>query len=247
MPKIYFEKLHKEVCHFAKKPSPSINSLPEWWKNAPRFNENLTQHQIESGISTNNKATIKMCPAVNDAFNFGYTLFFPADIIIDSRDESEIIWKAPALDDSFYINDDTKTFITSHSFEQLVGFHKDESFHKHSLRINPMFGIKTEPGYSVFITHPLNRTDLPFRVIDAVIDTDKYTSRFPYSVFFKKGFHGVLKAGTPFLQVVPFKREDFSSELIDMDVEDAKRNSTMVKIFLINGYKKFMWSRKRFS
>lgn len=229
-----------------KKPMPAINALPNWWKDMPRFNSNLAKDEIEYGIPGGDKGTIRSCPAVNDAFNFGYLLFVPADIIIDTRDESAIYWKQPVLNEDCYKDDFLQDYVSFHPYEQIVGFKKDNQFHNHLLRINTMFGIKTDPGYSTFITHPLNRTDLPFRVVDAVIDTDKYVARSPYSIFFKKGFHGILKAGTPLIQAIPFKREDFSSEIVDFDFEDAKKNKTMIKMFMSNGYKKFKWSRKKF-
>lgn len=246
MPNIYFEILNKEICSFAKKPTPAYRSIPEWWKNMPRYNFEIENGNIPSGLVHRDRGTIRSCPAVNDALNFGYTLFNPMDIFIDTTDEKTILWYVPEINLSV-TGSDENSYVGFHLDDQLPEFNNDPSFHKHVIKINTFFGIKTDPGYSCWITHPIERNELPFRIIDAIIDTDKYASRFPYSFFIKKNFKGVIKAGTPLIQVIPFKREDFSMSIIDKDNDDILKTDTALKINFNNGYKKLFWTRKKFN
>jgi hypothetical protein len=108
------------------------------------------------------------------------------------------------------------------------------------------FGIETPPGYSVFYTHPLNRNDLPFVTMSAVIDTD--SSMIPggnVPVFFDKDFEGIIPVGTPIAQVIPFKREEWDSEVIN-DENNYKSKVFNISKHTSGAYRRFMWSKKRF-
>lgn len=109
------------------------------------------------------------------------------------------------------------------------------------------FGIETPPGYSVLYTQPLNRNELPFVTMSAIVDAD--SSMIPggnVPVFFEKDFEGIIPAGTPIAQIIPFKRDNWDSEVVN---DETNYRS---KIFLINkythgSYKKSMWSKKKFN
>jgi hypothetical protein len=67
----------------------------------------------------------------------------------------------------------------------------------------------------VLITSPLNRLDLPFRSLTAVIDADVFYHILPdpmqgggnYPFYLNRGFEGIIPIGTPMCQYIPFKRE----------------------------------------
>jgi hypothetical protein len=60
-------------------------------------------------------------------------------------------------------------------------------------------------------------------------------------------FEGMIPAGTPFLQVIPFKRESWTSSL-GGDKERKKFTSDMGKFnrVFFDRYKKFWWSKKEY-
>jgi hypothetical protein len=91
------------------------------------------------------------------------------------------------------------------------------------------------------------RNDLPILAMDGIIDTDKYPSRFPHVFFVKSGFSGVIKASTPVLQIIPFRREEYTSEIVELDVEDVKKNHEIQETTFSSFYKKNFWTRKRFT
>ena len=67
------------------------------------------------------------------------------------------------------------------------------------VKFNSFWTIELEPGYSLFATHPVNRADLPFRLLTGVVDCDRFTDvgiLFP-AVWTDANFEGVLPRGTP--------------------------------------------------
>ena len=216
-------------------------SNASWWKNMKKYDLS------EDFYPKQKNATMRSCPAVNDAINFGYMIYFPIDVFIDATDPESIRWELPSnLDLSIFDDNDQSTFIHWHDYKQMPEYPNDGYYHKHALKMNSLWGIKTDPGHSIWITTPIFRPDLPFKIIDAVIDTDSYPTIFPYAFFVKSGFRGIIKAETPFLQVIPFKREEYSHTFVDKNIEDLYkiRHSTMGRF--IGAYKKIHWSRKKF-
>ena len=70
------------------------------------------------------------------------------------------------------------------------------------VKFNSFWTIELEPGYSLFATHPVNRADLPFRLLTGLVDADRFNQvgiLFP-AVWVDPGFTGVLPAGTPVAQ-----------------------------------------------
>ena len=245
MPKIYFETLNKQICTNAKKPTPARMGVADWWKDMDRYNYDI-ESEITARFPHRDFSTARSCPALNDAFNFGYILYNPLDAYIDATEEDSISWYVPEINLSVMDSDD-QSYIGIHLQKQFKTLKNDSSFHKHALKLNTFFGIRTESGYSSWITHPIGRNDLPFRMLDGIIDTDKHVARFPYGFFIKKGFKGVIKAGTPLIQVIPFRREDFISEIVDSDHERARSESISINLLFTNFYRKFYWTRKKFN
>ena len=85
-----------------------------------------------------------------------------------------------------------------------------------------------DKGYSVLITHPFNRDDLPFRTLTGLVDVDLYKSntiQFP-AVWIDESFTGILKKGTPIAQCIPIKRDNLLLEcksMTPLQVEEYKK------------------------
>ena len=43
-----------------------------------------------------------------------------------------------------------------------------------AIKFNSFWTIELEPGWSLFATHPVNRDDLPFRLISGLVDADRF-------------------------------------------------------------------------
>jgi hypothetical protein len=61
-------------------------------------------------------------------------------------------------------------------------------------------------------------------------------------------FEGMIPAGTPFIQVIPFKRENWVSKL-GGEKEKTKYKSDWNKFLTVffDRYKKFWWNKKHYS
>ena len=73
------------------------------------------------------------------------------------------------------------------------------------MKFNSFWTIELEPGYSLFATHPVNRADLPFRLLTGIVDSDRFTDvgiLFP-AVWTDANFEGVLPARNADRAVLP--------------------------------------------
>lgn len=108
------------------------------------------------------------------------------------------------------------------------------------------YTFRTPPGYSLLISHPFNRFDLPFTTLAGVVDADKGIGSGKLPFFLKEGFEGIIPAGTPIYQVLPFKRDDWRAELskpLKSIADKLKWNTFRVT----HGYyRKNVWQKKNF-
>ena len=91
------------------------------------------------------------------------------------------------------------------------------------VKFNCFWTIELEAGYSLYVTHPANRYDLPFRTINGLVDADTFNKvfvNFP-ALWTDPGFKGVLAKGTPVAQCIAVKREEHILDCQDMDGDQA--------------------------
>lgn len=181
---------------------PSIDVLPEWYKNMPSVG------MVHGRSGEKEDLTIKKCMPVFDALSQGYVLVTTIDyeFLYDANSESSMFKYAGAND----------TFpITMHQVSQLPGFNFSDEHIEYAYKWYNPYSIKTPDGYSVLFTNPLDRTDLPFTTMSGVVDTDKYFAPVQFPFFMKKGFSGIIPKGTPVVQIVPFKRDEWKANIDD--------------------------------
>lgn len=239
IPEIHFE-INDRLAHGVKQPTPASKARPSWWKQIQPYHPDIkNENYIESG-----SGTIRTCPAITDIQDYGYMMYFPFDIYIDATNKDNLICEIPPR----IAESNPGYYLSRHHAWQVDGFKVGEEFHPQHIKINPLFGVSTPKGYSAWMTHPVNRTDLPFRTMDSLVDTDTYTAFWTVIFFVKMGFKGVIEAGTPMLQVMPFKRDEvWDSKVVPKNEEKWNRNWNGIKIKFYRTYKNFFWVRKRFN
>ena len=102
------------------------------------------------------------------------------------------------------------------------------------VKFNSFWTIELEPGYSLFATHPVNRADLPFRLLTGVVDSDRFTDvgiLFP-AVWTDANFEGVLPRGTPVAQCFPILREALELQFQPFSAEEAGRYESTANALL---------------
>jgi hypothetical protein len=112
----------------------------------------------------------------------------------------------------------------------------------------PFWYVKTEPGYSTMFVNPMHRDTSPLTAVPAFVDSDNFITEGHLSFIVDKGFKGVIKRGTPIVQIIPIKREDWNSEVASL--EDSKtdlgKQRLRLRSMFSNGYKTLFRSRKEY-
>ena len=231
MKKILFEL----VSHFEHSdiPKSAKRYIPEWYKNA----ETLMGGKLINSKGKNTK-TIKACVPFLDSLMSGYIYESPMDIYInlDENGYPVIKW---ALDNI--------ELMASRTIEVMQKFPPPEGFFPEPITFRHPLYIKTPPGYSVLITSPLNRFDLPFLFLSGIVDTDTHPL-FPgnYPFYIKKGFTGLIPKGTPLFQIIPFKRENWDSERSKKIVKEGDSWYYTSGTHFLGWYRKFVWKKKKY-
>ena len=220
-------------------PMPSAKAIPQWYKDIP--SERPSIHP-ENGAPTfgRSSSTVKKCVPFTDALSFGYTWTLPFDIGIDLNNET-------GVQTSYWKVSRTQYAMVPDLWHRHTGIAVPDGYNSIVWRLELMPRITTPPGYSVLVTHPINRYDLPFLVLSGVVDTDKSYVQLPINLYLRADFHGVLKKGTPMAQIVPFKRENWKSEYEGprSPVEEHKAHFNHMSI-LDRSYQTQFWSKKKF-
>jgi hypothetical protein len=162
--------------------------------------------------------TVKQCPPFVDAMAHGFIMPLPCDVMV-REGRLSWDWDLPPLS----IEAHPRSPVSFHVPAQVTGtpFHDGRSA---IVKFNSFWTIELEPGYSLFATHPVNRADLPFRLLSGLVDADRFNDvgiLFP-AVWSNPAFSGTLRAGTPIAQCFPVRREELKLEIGAFPEEKAE-------------------------
>ena len=218
-------------------PQPAENYQPEWLKKAKPFFTKAPEFDIETGKPN---PTFKMCMPFTDTFSMGYIQETWTDIWIDKENSPESPY--------FYFPAGPK-IMSERPLQASSLMHHPEEYYPQHYAWHPTWLPELPPGYSCIITQPLNRMDLPFHTFTGIMDSDSFftseqQSNIPFLL--KKDFSGMIKKGTPMYQIIPFKRDDWESELNKYDGNRQLSMTQKVRQFMWGGYKSLHWKKKKF-
>jgi len=215
------------------KPMPSSSCIPDWYKKTESYIGNKKYPFVDNGTP----ATIKKCIPVFDSITSGYILFSPVDLFVRQVEEDGKMvpfYQWPSQD-----------LIQFHPISQ-AEMHPAQNERPYPKWINH-WSIKTPKGYSCLFIQPTHR-ELPFTILTGIVDTDKYSSpvNFPF-VLNDTSFEGLIPAGTPIAQVIPFKRDTWRMEVgKEKEIKESNSTYSMLKTKFFDGYKSLFWSKKDF-
>jgi hypothetical protein len=236
MPKIKFLPANGQILNIAPIPEPMSKNIPEWWKKQPSFlnnNQNL--------INGSYQYTVKKCQAVFDNISAGYVLKCPIDIYIRRNGDSFSI----EVPNSW--NELQGWIISGHPRDQISHMPIDkEIYYEDILRIHPLWCVETPKGYSTMFKSLILGDESPILAVPAIVDTDEFPSDGHLSFFLKKNFEGVIKQGTPLIQVIPFKREEWEHSVEEFDKGYIHNKRLKVRSTFANGYRMKFWSKKEY-
>lgn len=194
-------RCHPALAGRLPPPAPARKALPDWLRAMPASAFSETH-----GLDVR---TVKQCPPFVDAMAHGFIMPLPCDISV-REGRLSWDWDLPPLS----IEAHPRSPISFHVPAQAAGtpFHDARQA---IVKFNSFWTIELEPGYSLFATHPVNRADLPFRLLSGLVDADRFNEvgiLFP-AVWTDPAFSGKLSAGTPVAQCFPVRREEMELEI----------------------------------
>jgi hypothetical protein len=218
MKKIKFQTVSAEID--IPKPIPASKMVPKWYRTMDGVQELIL--------------SVKKCVPFLDAFTSGYVITLPVDVTWDKEQQE------------FRVPHTNLNIVSKHHDSQINGLEVPPGFSSTPHKWTSQWHIKTPRGYSCLFIHPLNRPELPFYSFTGVVDTDKHPLVVNLPFLLREDFEGVIPAGTPLIQVIPFKREDWVSKV------DDSHSYNYPKVYEVEvppfaWYKRKWWSRKRYS
>lgn len=213
-------------------PYPSRKYLPDWYKALPPKINNLNKLQ---------NSTIKRCPPFLDAMCIGWIIPLAANVeFITNEDASGLSYKS-----DFY-----KPMVENHGYGQVT---TDEcpnpNMPKPPMKFLNYWYIKVPKDWSVLFVPPINRPDSRFTCISGMVDCDNYNEYINFPFFFNTpNYTGIVKSGTPLVQIIPMKRSDIMKQqtVRKINKKDKERINTQRKKRMCNEslYRDKVWTRK---
>lgn len=202
-------------------PKPASLFIPDWYKKTPPVSQNIL--------------TAKRCVPILDALGAGYMIPLPVDIEWNEQSEGKK-WQSNSKIE----------IISEHHQSQTEMFEIDSSFDTQPHKWINNWHITTPKGYSTLFVHPVNRSDLPFYSFTGFVDTDNHPVIVNFPFVIKKGFVGTIPAGTPLIQAIPIKRDDW-----EMSIKDEGKAYSYLKEYEVmnppfSWYKRKFWSKKKY-
>jgi hypothetical protein len=197
-------------------PKPTKEFIPEWWKQ-------LAYVSGENTLSNSYEGNVKSCPSFIDYFLTGYVVPMWSDVILGyNRDTLQWGWKTRDTRISWGGEDPNQVLnVIPYSFMGDVPAFTFKAF-------SP-WRIITPPGYSTLILPLFFHFNSDFSVVPGIVDTDIHHTINPDVMFHSKKTELFIERGTPFFQAIPFKRESFEVdvlEMLDIDEETFKKLAT---------------------
>lgn len=205
----------RELAPVLPRPTPAVLGLPEWFKSMPQtaFSSLLHEEQM----------TVKKCPPFIDAMTYGFLMPLAADVRVT---DGTLTWDQelpPGALTAFQ-----HAPIDFHDNNQVAGtpFFDEDRF---IIKFMNFWTIELPPGYSVLITHPVNRRDLPFHTLTGLVDADRYRENFIHfpAEWRDPAFNGVLPKGTPVAQCVPMKRDLWAARFEEIERDAVERQMAL--------------------
>jgi hypothetical protein len=232
---INFKARSKTEFEVQLKPFPAVKKLPEWFtKASPHYGSEKFPYDGKLHFrNTEANNTYKKCTPLLDGMSSGYIIPLWVDVMVEQENNFPYIyWKTQS--DIFQLHGSP-----SREIPAPTGY--DQVVYKYMNTWIP----QTPKGYSCLFISPLGYGDLPFKAVPAIVDTDKSNLELIFPMWVKTGFEGIVEKGTPMVQIIPFKRDDWESTFDYYEdgkyhnvIQEKNFNSTMVGHYLKNHHSK---------
>jgi hypothetical protein len=210
--------------------TPAKNHIPEWYKQIPRWKNNQI---FEMGKGFNN--TIKQCMPFLDSLTTGYMIVLPNDLYVKNNNGLPFLtWNIAEFPP------ENRSEVSNLNLVPTGHYPIEYTWKTGVANTIPL-------GYSMLVTHPLNRYDLPFTTLSGVVDGGLIMNpKGSIPFYIKENFEGIIHQGTPIAQIILFRQENWSSKMIKGLSEESKMHNDFGQSVLTGWYKKTFWTRKKY-
>ena len=189
-----------ELAPILPRPIPAVQGLPGWFKTMPA--------KAFSAVLQVEHHTVKKCPPFVDAMTYGFLIPLAADLRIEN---GAFAWDRDVP--SGTLDGYVRSPISFHTNDQVAGspFFEEDRF---LIKFMNFWTIELPAGYSLLVTHPVNRQDLPFLTLTGLVDSDLYNDNFINfpARWTDPNSSGVLPKGSPVAQCLPLKRDSWTAD-----------------------------------
>lgn len=210
-------------------PVPASRCLPDWYKQTEEYASG--ERIIQNGMTPH---TVKKCIPVFDALTAGYVIRSYVDVQVTHR-EGVPWYEWPSQD-----------ALSFHPIDQAAK-HPAQNGAPYPKWTNP-WAIRTPRGYSCLFIPPMHNPNGIFTILPGIVDTDTYEApvNFPF-VLDDVSWEGLIPAGTPIAQVIPFRRDSWKMETGDEKDRERQSGVTLrLRSLWWNSYKRQFWTRKQY-
>ena len=231
------------VNKYVTKPQKGSLLIPEWFKNAPRYQNNESTMRADSGY---HNLTVRHCMPFIDSLTSGYFFTTWTDIYVQRVNGKPVFFyeDVSAVEEFGYGIIQYQENFQSH-------IHKQHGYDSFLYAWSTYWRIQTPKGISCLFTHPLNRTDLPFITLSGIMDTDNWHGSDVLNFALQENFEGIIPKGTPYVQIIPFRREEYDMKILDVANEDIEKQRSVVNNYRYNDlktgyYRDNLWENKKY-
>lgn len=221
-------------------PMPAKDMMPDWYSKMPPAKES---YAFEEGATK----SIRGCVPVADYLTAGYIIpniyeVTVWDKFVNFKKDMTI---STAKHANTYDQPDQGLVlpreINVYTPEECPATSNGKAMKKNYFRFDTDWAIQTPPGYSCLIFQPHYLFEKKYHILPAIVDTDKFNKKIPVVGYCgDEGDFLRIAPGTPLLQVIPFKRDEWEMEIANEKILDK------AKFYLYNVYKKLFHSEKSF-
>ena len=182
-----------------QKPKPASEYIPDWYKEAKTYLHPSGKQRLMDDNSP--YSTVKKCMPLFDMMTAGYIIETPYDIYVTQTEDGPYFRHGEMEAVAFQSMNQTQ----NHPYFRDINY---------AVRLVHPWSIETPKGWSIMVMEPQHHEPGPIVCSSGIVDTDRYP--MPFNIFLKlrdPNFEGVIEAGTPLVQVIPFKRDNWTSKL----------------------------------
>ena len=206
-------------------PYPASRNIPDWYKD-------LQTEFTTAGPDPEILPTIKRCPPFLEAIAGGYIIPLADDIQFRTDARGNLSYECK--NDVVHTHDAGQYKGTPFASKVIVKF------------IN-LWIIRTSPGYSTLLVPPMNRFHIPFLMLSGVVETDNWylEIHFPAIAQLPPNAQYLMKRGTPLMQAIPFRRDQWQSQVGEYEKEAREKAQRELQGNL-HVYKDEHWRKKTY-